>query len=226
MGILRTKLREAGIAENTIVWFCSDNGGLGDVHPTSVDGLRDFKGSLYEGGLRVPAIIEWPGQIEHAVTTYPASTMDIFPTIADIVGLPDTVFVNPVDGQSIIPVWEGNKQKRDAPIPFRFLKGGALVDNDFKIVSDDRNEFRLYNLSEDPDETTDVSETYPDEFEKLVQTFMEFNQSVERSIAGLDYPEKEVTDSSHRHFWMNDPRYEPYLDEWVQRWEYKERIER
>lgn len=219
VGKLRMSLREAGIAGNTIVWFCSDNGGLGDVSPTSVGSLRDFKGSLYEGGIRVPAIIEWPGHIKPSITTYPGSTMDIFPTIAEIVGLPDSVFVSPVDGQSLMPVWEENKQKRDKAIPFRFIKGGALIDNNLKIVSKDRNKFKLYNLYEDPGETTDVSEEYPDEFDKMIETFMEFNQSVEMSIAGLDYPEKQVTDSSRRHFWMNDPRYKPYLDKWVNRWE-------
>ena len=60
----------------------------------------------------------------------------------------------------------------------------------------------------------------------LLPRFNEFDVSVKRSIEGLDYPEKEVTDSARRHFWWHDDRYEPFLDEWVKRWEYGARIKR
>ena len=228
VGKLRRKLRELGIAKNTLVWYCSDNGGLGDVKPTSVGELRGFKGSLYEGGIRVPAIIEWPGLIEPAISQYPASTMDIFPTIADMLDLPDSVILNPTDGRSIEPLLQGNRPSNDKAIPFRYRNSGALIDGDFKLFVKDikLDSFMLYNLAEDPAEIKDVSLEYPDKFNQLKATFREYNASIENSIAGLDYPEKQVTDSSRRHFWMNDPRYEPYLDEWVKRWEYKERIER
>ena len=77
IGTLRQGLREMGLARNTLVWFCSDNGGLKDITPGTVGGLRDFKGSLYEGGLRVPAIIEWPAAIRTPrITRYPAGIVD------------------------------------------------------------------------------------------------------------------------------------------------------
>ena len=60
IGTLRKGLREMGVAQNTLVWFMSDNGGLPRLDPPTTGGLRSFKGSMYEGGLRVPAIIEWP----------------------------------------------------------------------------------------------------------------------------------------------------------------------
>ena len=89
IGALRQELRELGIEENTLFWFCSDNGGLPNIEPETVGGLRGFKGSVYEGGLRVPAIIEWPREIpEPRVTSYPAATLDIFPTLAAVAGLP------------------------------------------------------------------------------------------------------------------------------------------
>ena len=87
IGTLRQRLQELGIADNTIVWFTSDNGGLPKIKPETVGGLRGFKGSLYEGGIRVPAIIEWPSQIRPRITDYPATACDIAPTIADIVGM-------------------------------------------------------------------------------------------------------------------------------------------
>ena len=226
IGTLRKQLREMGVAENTLIWYCSDNGGLPDVTPTSVGHLKGFKGSLWEGGLRVPAIIEWPAKVKPAVSHYPASTMDIFPTIAELLHLPDTVSVYPQDGQSVMPVILGNTKKRDKPIPFRYSDGGALVDNNFKLYTGDRksDNFELYNLAEDPEETTDVSAKYSEKFKELKNQFMEFDNSVEKSTEGLDYPEGRVTEKSRRQGWMTDPRYEPYLEDWLEKWEYRDRI--
>jgi arylsulfatase A-like enzyme len=228
IGKLREQLRKMGVAEKTLIWYCSDNGGLGDVSPSSVGDLRSFKGSLYEGGIRVPAIIEWPAQINPAVTTYPASTMDIFPTIADILDLPDSSMIKPVDGQSIKPLFTNNKQERTKPIPFRYRDGGALIDNNFKLFIENRKKdgFQLYHLADDPEETTDVSSQFPEKVEQMKKRFKAFDQSVEKSIQGMDYPEKTVTDTTRRRFWMTDPRYEPYLVEWEKRWEYEKRIKR
>ncbi len=84
IGTLRAGLRKLGVADNTLVWFCSDNGGLKGVGHDSVGGLRGNKGSLWEGGIRVPGIIEWPSGIKPRVTSHPASTMDILPTLVDL----------------------------------------------------------------------------------------------------------------------------------------------
>ena len=229
VGMIREKLRQLNIASNTIIWFCSDNGGLHDIEPSTVGNLRGFKGSLYEGGIRVPAIIEWPAKVKPAITKYPASTMDIFPTIANIIQLPDTVMLQPQDGQSLVKVWQDEDiAERDKPIPFRYRNGGALVNNNFKIFTENRDSgiYQLYKLSSDPLESTNVAEQYPEMYESMISTYEKWDQTVNNSIKGLDYPEGVVTDSSRDHTWMKDPRYQPYLDEWAKRWEYKERIER
>src|SRR5690606_5473366 len=85
IGTLRQGLRQMGLAENTLLWFCSDNGGLPNITPETVGGPRGLKDSVYEGGPRVPAIIEWPAAIKAPrVTRYPSGTVDIFPTLAEI----------------------------------------------------------------------------------------------------------------------------------------------
>jgi hypothetical protein len=134
--------------------------------------------------------------------------------------------VFPQDGQSIKAVMIGNTGKRQKPIPFRFDKGGALIDNDFKLYIADRNsgEYQLYNLADDPQETTDVSAKYPEKFEELKNRFTGFDASVEKSIEGKDYPEGKLTDKPYRQVWMTDPRYEPYLEGWLEKWEYRDRI--
>ena len=101
-------------------------------------GLRGFKGSLYEGGIRVPAIIEWPeGIAEARITEFPAATMDIFPTISAIAGLPLEAALQPQDGIDLQPLFDGEQGPREQPIGFRHTVRIALIDNDLKIV---RNE--------------------------------------------------------------------------------------
>ena len=112
IGTLRQKLRDLGLAENTLLVFCSDNGGLPAIKPSTVGNLRGFKGSLFEGGLRVPGIIEWPAVIKQPrITQYPAGTFDIFPTLADVLGLPATVMLTPVDGSSLRPLFTADLEE-------------------------------------------------------------------------------------------------------------------
>lgn len=229
LGVLRNALRELDVADNTILWYCSDNGGLPDVEPSSVGNLRGFKGSVWEGGLRVPAIIEWPAEIHPRITAYPASTMDIFPTLADILDLPREVMGSPIDGISIQPIFSKEIPEREVSIPFRFTNKGALIDNNYKLVATNRRmeEFELYDLGKDPGETVDISGTYPDIFNRMKNAYLEWSASVDASVRGEDYPEGKVReDHPESHFWIDDPRYRPYLDEWVNRPEYEQWIEK
>jgi len=110
VGKLRASLREMGIADNTLVWYCSDNGGL---KPESTGG-RGKKSSIYEGGLRVPGIIEWPAKIaKPRVSQVAANTSDIFPTLLEIVGV-KVDHQPPLDGVSLLPVIDN---KPDASRP-------------------------------------------------------------------------------------------------------------
>ena len=115
-GKLRDGLGDRGIKENTILWYCSDNGALPKVGSTG--GHRGFKGSIYEGGLLVPAILEWPEMIEHNRTTdMRCNTTDIYPTLLEIAdvklpGQPE------LDGISLMPLIRGLTNARDQPMGF------------------------------------------------------------------------------------------------------------
>ena len=228
LGKFRKLIREKGLSKNTIIWFCSDNGGLKGIYPSTVGGLRGNKGSVWEGGIRVPAIIEWPSMIKHKVTDFPASTMDIFPTIADIIGLSKSEMIFPIDGISLLPLFNSNIDKREVHIPFRFNNTGALIDNDFKLVATSLNEmqFELYDLEIDPKESNNIATANPHLFEKLKDKYLEWNLSVNNSVNGKDYPENMVLEQPKPHFWMQDARYEPYLKEFSNRPEYENRIKR
>ena len=115
MGQLRTGLRQSGLARNTLLWYCSDNGIPGQMQPNA--NLRGAKGKLYEGGIRVPAIIEWPAVVTSpGISTMPCVTSDIMPTLLDLLGLelPD----RPIDGISLRPLIEGQMTTRPQPIGF------------------------------------------------------------------------------------------------------------
>ena len=105
---LLRKLDELGLEENTIVFFCSDNGGR-EVY-ASQRPFRMGKGWLYEGGIRVPLIVRWPGKIKAGTSTgWITSTIDIFPTLLDLAGFPPPEY--PIDGRSFAGVLLGRKQK-------------------------------------------------------------------------------------------------------------------
>lgn len=115
-GKIRSGLTRLGIRENTILWYCSDNGALPNVG--SSGGRRGNKGSVYEGGLLVPAILEWPARIpKHRVTGIPANTSDIYPTLLDIAGV--EMKDQPVlDGVSLLPLIEADLKEREKPMGF------------------------------------------------------------------------------------------------------------
>lgn len=115
MGKLRKELRTLGIHENTLIWYCSDNGG---IKGPSVTGGRGHKGQIYEGGLRVPAVIEWPARIsKSARTNVPAGTVDIYPTLLEIVGTrPPTQ--RSLDGIGLVPLLDGKMKVRPKPLGF------------------------------------------------------------------------------------------------------------
>jgi len=224
IGTLRKRLRELGVANNTLVVFCSDNGGLPEIQPNTVGGLRGFKGSVFEGGVRVPGIMEWPAMITSPrITQYPASTMDLFPTVADILGLPSTVLVKPVDGISLKPLLTREIGARTQPIPFRYQGKGALVDNRYKLVADalDLTKFEIYDLEADPKESRDIAKEQPAIAARMRQHYLAWNATVEASIAGKDYPEGKVVPADPEPaFWAATPPYQRYLPEWSKRWEY------
>ena len=225
IGTLRKGLRELGLAENTLLLFCSDNGGLPGITPGTVGGLRGLKNTVFEGGLRVPAILEWPAAIKSPrVSTYPAGTIDIFPTIADIVGLPESDLIKPVDGISLKPLFTRDLITRDQPLPFRHQGRGAWIDNRYKLLTQniEKGVFELYDLEADPNETKDLAASHPEVAQRMRAAFLRWNESVKASVAGKDYPEGQVNPgepSSRR--WHSAPEYEPYLEQWKDRPEYR-----
>ena len=229
IGALRKGLRDLNIADDTLVWFTSDNGGLPGITPSTVGDLRGFKGSLYEGGLRVPAIVEWPAHIREPRTTeFPAVAMDIFPTVAEIVGLPDSTMQQPQDGQSLKGLFTEDWQKREQPISFNCFGNSALLDNNYKLLligKGKQQEFELYDLATDPKESKNLYESHPAIADRMTALLKTRNESIENSLAGKDYPEGRVNAGEPEpRFWTAVDAYRPYFDAWKKRPEYASRL--
>ena len=161
VGQIRQKLEERGIAENTLVFFTSDNGpARGSAGP-----LRGRKGSTYEGGLRVPTVAWWPGTIPAGSNyTDTATTMDILPTFATLAGA--TVPAERIDGFDISPILRGDTDRKSPYDAFYFYRGyelRAVRSGRWKLHTDGT----LYDLEADIAETRDLAPERPEVVERL-----------------------------------------------------------
>ena len=206
MGRLRTALADLGVAEDTMVWFCADNGPEGKVGkgPGSAGPFRGRKRSLFEGGVRVPGLLVWPGRIkEPRVVKCPCSTSDYFPTVLDILGFEMERQPAPIDGVSLLPMIEARTSERSSPIGFESRKQVALIDNRYKIIrnGDDcgpapvgathvpKNGFMLFDLVNDPSEKRDLAAQKPEIVRAMAETLEGWRSSCRASLEGADYRE-------------------------------------
>jgi arylsulfatase A-like enzyme len=171
VGMVLNALDQFGMADNTMVIFTSDNGGLStsEGSPTSNLPLRAGKGWLYEGGVRVPTLIRWPGLVTPNTTIdVPMTSMDFYPTILEASGIDNTEYFS--DGISLITLLKKNKApKRDALFwhyPHYGNQGGspgsAVRSGPYKLIyffEDKRME--LYNLEDDIGEHHSLSDSLP-----------------------------------------------------------------
>jgi len=194
VGRLRDELRRLDAAENTMLWFCSDNGpegkdGKSGRYRGSAGPFRGRKRSLFEGGTRVPALLEWPARIAGGrVTEVPCSTLDYFPTVLDVLGFRMAGQPEPIDGVSLLPVVENGATARSVPIAFESGKQVALTDNRYKIYSKNGgSSYALFDLIADPGETTDLAAEKPDVLAGMKAKLEAWRASCKRSDAGRDY---------------------------------------
>ncbi len=190
VGRLRAKLRELKIADNTMFWFCSDNGPEGQAGkaPGSAGHLRGRKRSLYEGGVRVPGILEWPGHLDAGrETEFPAVTSDYLPTVLDVLDIPYPES-RPLDGISLVPLIEGRMKERASPIGFQSAKQQSWITQRHKIYSSDKGKsWELYDLVEDPGEKTNLAAEKPALVNEMASAFREWQRSCKDSDNGGDY---------------------------------------
>ncbi len=187
VGRIQAVLEELGLVENTVVIFFSDNGGYGAA--TDMAPLKGYKGTYYEGGIRVPFFVKWPGIVRPgSVSAEPIIGVDLYPTLCDMAGVavPEG---QPRDGQSLVPLLKGDVQslgKRSLFWHFpAYLQGYSDVNEqrdplfrtrpcsiirqgDWKLHQYfEDNGLELYNLQDDIGETTNLAASHPQKVAEL-----------------------------------------------------------
>jgi arylsulfatase A-like enzyme len=201
VGTLLDEIDRLGIADNTIIIFASDNGGnmydwVDNTVPTSNAPLRGGKASMYEGGVRGPCSIVWPGNVKpDSRSDQPIQSCDFYPTILEMLSLdprPDQSF----DGISIVPTLQGESQQRDEiytyfphspKIPDWLPPAVSVVKGDWKLIrlfhggDNGQHRWKLYNLDQDIGETNDVASDHPAkvaQLDALIENFLVDTQAV------------------------------------------------
>jgi arylsulfatase A-like enzyme len=182
VGRLRSELQNLGIAENTMFWFCSDNGPARQGSPRHVGSaghLSGYKLSIQEGGIRVPGLLVWPQKVKESITVAaPCVTSDYFPTILDALGI-ELPGDRAYDGISLLPLIEGKVKTRTKPIGFLNPdpREAVWMGQQYKLIST-ANSDRLYDIEKDPAERHDLAETLPEIARKMKDELTQWKDSV------------------------------------------------
>ncbi len=201
LGRLLRKIDELGLRNNTIVVLTSDNGGFNyAIHDQPP--LRMTKGWLYDGGLRIPLIMRWPGRIgPGGVSEARVSHLDFFPTFLEVAGIPADPSL-PLDGESLVPLLTGKGGLQRDALYFHYPNyawhsknrlGGAIIEGDYKLLNwYDDDSVELYNLRDDPSEASDIAQQHPELAERMKQKFKHWLEAVD---ANMPLPNKEYAAS-------------------------------
>ena len=198
VGRLRDFLKNKNIGNNTIIFFCSDNGPADGLTKRGIASAGNFKGhkhQMWEGGLRVPSLILWPDHIKAGqVSDYQSSTVDYFPTILDFLDIPINKKI-PLDGVSLKSVMlHGDSKQRTVPIASgyqRLYKKTALyayIEGNYKIcIPEVGKEMMLFDLSADPSESHNLADEKPELLKKMTAGLEKVKESWKLSREGKDY---------------------------------------
>ncbi|PHN06539.1 sulfatase-like hydrolase/transferase [Flavilitoribacter nigricans] len=159
IGKIIDRLQQLQLDKNTVVVFISDNGAERDYgHNGS---LRGWKTNLFEGGIRVPGIVWWPGRIANRTVEQAVMSFDWMPTFLSLSGTPLPEDLE-LDGQDLSALLLENEPLPQRPLFWRYRKQKVIRDGEWKLLVDQDNGSMLFNLQEDPNETTDLAPDHPE----------------------------------------------------------------
>ena len=177
VGKVLDAIKKKGVEKNTVVFFLSDNGGPTQQTTSSNKPLRGVKGQMYEGGIRVPFMVQWQGKVKPGtVVQDPCFSLDIFPTVLEIAGISKEEQKEKQDGRSLMPALQGSQSaKSHRAIFWRMGAQYAVRSGDWKMVSS-RGRVELFNLKSDMAETSDLSASEPEKLKELQALYAAWNK--------------------------------------------------
>lgn len=196
IGRLMDELERLGLRRDTVVIFASDNGPDPIPGPRFNHARRGTKYEVYEGGLRVPLVVSWPGRFRARHSDAVVHFTDVYPTLADLARLPAPPRPRPLDGASFLPVLNGDRDRMDLPRFWQWSRGvpnythnAALRDGPWKLVlpfvtrgenpRDSTEKPVLYHLPTDPGETTDLSTRHEERYRQMLERLQAWMRDVE-----------------------------------------------
>jgi len=203
VGRIMETLGKLGLASTTVVFFLSDNGGFAQV--TSMGPLRGSKGMIYEGGIRVPMLVSWPGQVRAgSVADIPVIGVDLYPTILEMAGVrkPQGYVL---DGESLVPVLKGSGLLPPRAIfwhfpaylepdsgrrgPWKTTPCSVVRQGDWKLIEFfEDGHLELYNLKDDIGEKMNLAPTKPDKAEELHRVLLDWRASIRAPVPTVRNP--------------------------------------
>jgi len=210
VGKVMATLDELGLTDNTAIFFTSDNGGYGPA--TDMNPLKGYKGTYYEGGIRVPFFVNWPGVVQPGTKTgVPVTGVDMYPTFCDLTGAKKPKG-QPLDGLSLVPLLKGqNRDLGNRPLYWHFP---AYLQSYNSVTDEQRdrlfrsrpcslirvgdwklhqyfedNGVELYNLRQDIGETTDLAKTNPEKTKELLKQLEQWKKDIGAPIPARANPE-------------------------------------
>lgn len=169
-------LTAAGLRDNSLIIFLSDNGGPTKELTSSNSPLRGGKGSVYEGGVRVPMIVNWPQEISPNVVETPVISTDIAATLADLLNVAQEGRGVDEDGQSWLPIFKGKPTSEQREFFWRMGNRNAIRVGDWKAVRQQSTVWELYDLASDIGESNNLAGEKPGKLSELTDRWEAWNQ--------------------------------------------------
>jgi len=192
VGEIVNALKDAGVYDDTIIIYLSDNGGAGTMHANNAP-LRGAKQFTYEGGIRVPFIVSWPNKLKAGSTCdVPVWSTDILPTALAVAGIDPLPGSKPLDGKNMLPALLGKTDKIHDALYWCSGSDGkwAVRQGDWKYLFE-RGEVGLYNLAEDIAEKDNLKDSHPEKLQELKKLYDEwFAQMGEPAAGSKNYKRK------------------------------------
>jgi arylsulfatase A-like enzyme len=201
IGQVLSKISELKLDDQTLVFFISDNGGPPGANSSRNDPLRGAKGTVFEGGIRVPYVIRWTGHLSPGTYNEPVISLDIMPTALAAAGVaPERSKEHAPDGVNLLPFVKGeNKQPPHEALFWRFGPQHAVRKGQYKMLKRNAGPDELYDLDADISETKDLASAKPEVVKELNKLYAAWNAELTEPLwrpaaARQGQPQKQLTE--------------------------------